>query len=176
MFYLPIAAFLGAFATVAVPRAEDRRHVRRRRRGDAHQLRSVRHRTGHDRITVGDNEVYIDPQRVAFEEGTAARRAFKSLDEIQVGTRRRSRRSRERWQSLDGRASARRTTARRVARREADCGRSFLLFPLTAALIAFGLLFAEGLTTRNWVRMIERTLLGSFLAALFAALAFIPAG
>jgi hypothetical protein len=51
-----------------------------------------------------------------------------------------------------------------------------LLFPLTAMLIALGLLVAEGITTRNWLRMIQRTLLGSFLAGLFALLAFIPAG
>ena len=51
-----------------------------------------------------------------------------------------------------------------------------LFFPLTATLIALAVLLAEGLTTRNWVRMIQRTLVGSFLAMLFSVLAFIPAG
>src|SRR5262249_26799927 len=51
-----------------------------------------------------------------------------------------------------------------------------LLFPLTALLVAFALLVAEGITTRNWIRMLERTMLGSFLASVFALLAFVPAG
>src|SRR5262249_44120905 len=51
-----------------------------------------------------------------------------------------------------------------------------LLFPLTSVLIALGLIVAEGLTTRNWRRMIVRALIGSVLAAIFAFLAFIPAG
>ncbi len=75
-------------------------------------------------------------------------------------------------------AGASRPTRRDVSEGDVDkpVWPLFLLFPLTAALIAFGLLFAEGITTRNWIRMIERSLLGSFLASLFATLAFIPAG
>jgi hypothetical protein len=49
------------------------------------------------------------------------------------------------------------------------------LFPLTAVFIAVAMLVAEGVSSRNWVRMIDRVLIGILLTAIFSFLAFIPA-
>ncbi len=126
-------------------------------------------------ITIGDHAVYVDPERVVLEPGANGEPALASVDDIQVGDRI------EATGLAAGSnlaAAALRPTSRTDSYGELAEPQwpMFVLFPLTAALIAFGLLFAEGLTTRNWIRMIERSLLGSFLAALFACLAFVPAG
>ena len=126
-------------------------------------------------LTIGSETVYVVPGAVRFERGSDGQPAFASVDEI------------DRGESIEvatqveaGHAIA---VAIRPSSRQDAYGSSarpwwplVVLFPLTAALLAFGLLFAEGLTTRNWLRMIERSLLGAFLAGLFATLAFIPAG
>jgi hypothetical protein len=51
-----------------------------------------------------------------------------------------------------------------------------LLFPVTATLIAVFLLIAEGISTRNWNRMLVRTGIGALLTMVFSGLAMIPAG
>jgi hypothetical protein len=51
-----------------------------------------------------------------------------------------------------------------------------VFFPLTAGLVALFIFLADGITSRNWLRLIERGLLGTLLAAVFAFLALIPAG
>ncbi len=126
-------------------------------------------------ITVGDKVAYVDPDRVALERGADSEAALASAHEIQVGDRIEITGLAEQGQLV---AAAIRPTHRADSFGSVDkpMWPLVVLFPLTAALIAFGLLFAEGLTTRNWVRMVERSLLGSFLASLFALLAFIPAG
>jgi hypothetical protein len=50
------------------------------------------------------------------------------------------------------------------------------LFPLTSIFIALFLLVAEGISSRNWGRMIERAFLGTLLAAVFSVVAMIAAG
>lgn len=132
-------------------------------------------RTGVISLTVGSNEVLVDTARVKLENGAAGEPAFASADNLKIGDRI------EVAGLADGQrliAAAIRPTASAEARGQVEhpAWPLVLLFPLTAALIAFGLLFSEGLTTRNWIRMTERSLLGSFLAALFAMLAFLPAG
>lgn len=51
-----------------------------------------------------------------------------------------------------------------------------VLFPVTATLIAVFLLLAEGISTRNWNRMLVRTGIGALLTMVFSGLAMIPAG
>ncbi len=51
-----------------------------------------------------------------------------------------------------------------------------LLFPLTGVAVAFFLLLAEGLSTRNWSRMVSRTIVGSFLALVLSFAGMVPAG
>lgn len=126
-------------------------------------------------LTIGSETVYVAPGGVRFEKGSDGQAAFTSVDEIDRGE------AIEVATRVEGGhvvAVAIRPTARQgtFGSSERPWWPLLVLFPMTAALLAFGLLAAEGLTTRNWLRMIERSLLGAFLAGLFATLALIPAG
>lgn len=125
-------------------------------------------------ITIGAHVVYVDPDRVDLERGAQGQPALESISDIAVGDRIEAVGLAEQGRLVAG---AIRPTSRGGSYGDVgeDAWVAIFLFPLAAALIAFGLLLAEGITTRNWIRMIERSLLGSFLAALFAALAYIPA-
>jgi len=126
-------------------------------------------------LTVGPNEVLVHTTATKLERGAEGQPAFASVDSLKIGDTIEAAGLGEGGRVL---AAAIRPTDRAEPRGKVE--RSLwplaLLFPLTAALIAFGLLFSEGITTRNWLRMTERSLLGGFLAALFALLAFLPAG
>ncbi|HSD90992.1 MAG TPA: FHA domain-containing protein, partial [Kofleriaceae bacterium] len=174
LIYLPLAAFVGSLACwlFLEPKIEDMPVVG----GEVQLINADPFDTGpgmHS-LTIGSNEVYVDPNAVEFEPGTDGQQPFTSFDQIQVGTKIEVAGLPEGSRLV---AAAIRPTDDATPRGSADkpAWPLLIMFPLTAALIAFGLLLAEGLTTRNWVRMIERTLLGSFMAALFATLAFIPA-
>ncbi|MBK7075331.1 MAG: FHA domain-containing protein [Myxococcales bacterium] len=126
-------------------------------------------------LTIGSETVYVVPGGVRFERGSDGQPAFTSVDEIERGDT-----IEVATQAEGGQVVA---VAIRPTSRQDTFGSSdrpwwplVVLFPMTAALLAFGLLFAEGITTRNWLRMIERSLLGAFLAGLFATLAYLPAG
>jgi len=173
--YLPFAATLAAFAAWMVldPKIRDLPGVS----GEILLVNAAPFdgRTGVISLTVGESEVLVDVARVKLETGSAGEPAFASADHLKIGDHI------EATGIANGRrliAAAIRPAARAESRSqfERSSWSSALLFPLTSVLIAFGLLFSEGLTTRNWIRMIERSLLGSFFAALFAALAFVPAG
>jgi hypothetical protein len=174
LFYLPIAAILAAFATwwLLEPHIVDLPVVG----GEVTLVNAdpFDARPGILALTVGSHDVWVDPGDVKFEPGAAGQAAFTSLDQIQVGTRIEATGLAQGSRLI---AAAIRPTDRAepYGDTEKELWALLVLFPLTAALIAFALLFAEGVTTRNWVRMIERTVLGSFLAGLFSALAFIPA-
>jgi hypothetical protein len=51
-----------------------------------------------------------------------------------------------------------------------------LMFLLMAALVAVFLLVAEGISSRNWSRMVSRAMIGTLLSVVFAVVAMIPAG
>jgi hypothetical protein len=172
--YLPVAAVLGALATWMLldPNIHDRPVVR----GEIILVNAEPFvgRPGVISLTIGSYEVVVDTTQVKLENGSAGEPAFASADNLKIGDR----------IEAAGVAEGRRLFAGAIRPTAGDATdgdltgplwASILLFPLTGALIAFGLLFAEGLTTRNWIRMAERSLLGSFLAALFSALAFVPA-
>lgn len=175
MFYLPLAAVLGAFITWALiePHVNERPIV-----GGEIVLVNTEPfdvRRGILALTVGAHEVLVDPTRVKFEPGVHGEPPLTSADDLKTGAR----------IEATGLPYEHRLFA--MAIRPADNPVSHgeverawwplaVMFPLTAALIAFGLLLSEGLTTRNWIRMIERTLLGSFLATLFTVLTYFPAG
>jgi hypothetical protein len=173
--YLPFAAVLAAFVTwmLLEPKITDMPTVS----GEIILVNAEPFdgRQGVVALTVGSNEILVDTARVKLERGAGGEPAFASADGLKIGDRI------EVTGLEDGRrllAAAIRPTASAAARGQVakPVWPLVLLFPLTSALIAFGLLFSEGLTTRNWIRMTERSLLGSFLAALFAGLAFLPAG
>jgi hypothetical protein len=175
MFYLPLAAALGALLAwrLLEPHIRDNPTVG----GEITLINAEPFDTarGVIALTVGPHEVLVDPERVELEPGERGEPAFTSVDQLKVGDR----------VEAVGWPSQRRLYAaaiRPTAIAEAHGGVEqtiwslALLFPLTAALVAIGLLLAEGITTRNWIRMIERTLLGSFLATVFAVIAMFAIG
>jgi len=176
MVYLPLAAMLAALVPWLMLDRSILAHEKPIVRGELILVNAEPFdgRPGMVALTIGSSEVLVEPAAVVLERGVHGEPAIASIDALKVGT----------WVEVTGERvgtrlwglALRPTSSTEPARAEApSTWRLVLLFPLTGALIAFGLLLAEGLTTRNWLRMIERTLLGSFLAALFAALAFIPA-
>jgi len=175
MFYLPVAAVLGALVAwwLIEPHINDRPVVG----GEVMLVNTEPFDAprGFISLTVGTHEVLVDPARVKFDPGVNGEPPLASADDLKVGARIEAAGLPEGRRLL---AAVIRPTASAEPRGDLEGATwaGFLLFPLTAALIAFGLMLSEGLTTRNWVRMIVRTLLGSFLATLFAALAIIPAG
>jgi hypothetical protein len=175
LFYFPVAALLGAFVSWKLldRYIADFPIIR----GDIVLVNAEPFggSPGEISLTVGSNEVLVDTAHVRFERGAAGEPAFDGADALKIGER----------IEVAGLAQGTRLFAGAIRPTheadtqggvEKDVWALFLLFPLTAAMIAFGLLFADGLTTRNWVRMTERTLLGSFLAVAFSVLAFVPAG
>lgn len=175
MFYMPVAAMLGAFIAWRLldPYIIDQSFV-----GGEIALVNTEPfdmPRGVIALTVGAHEVLVVPSRVQFEPGAHGEPPFASADDLKVGARIEATGLPQGHRML---AAAIRPTPDPTSRGAVVRPRwaLALLFPLTAALIAFGLLLSEGITTRNWIRMIERTLLGSFLATLFTLLAFIPAG
>jgi hypothetical protein len=175
MFYLPLSAVIAAIATwlLLEPKIAEMPVVG----GEVLLINSDPFDTGPGItvLTIGSNEVYVKEDALTFEEGEDGQAAFTSLEQIQVGTRVEATGLPE-GPRLVATAIRPGTSSEPFGDTETPQWPLFALFPLTAALIAFSLLLAEGLTTRNWVRMIERSLIGSFLAALFATLAAIPGG
>lgn len=175
MFYLPLAAMVGAFISwrLLEPHIGDYSIVG----GEIALVNSEPFDLprGVLALTVGSHEVLVVPDRVQFERGVHGERPLTSADDLKVGARIEAVGLPEGHRMI---AAVIRPTDDPTPHGEVEHPKwpLFLLFPLTSALIAFGLLLSEGITTRNWIRMIERTLLGSFLAVLFTGLAFIPAG
>jgi hypothetical protein len=130
-------------------------------------------------LTVGAKEVIVLPGQTVLEAGVDGQTPFRDVTEIESGTMLEAA-----GEALDSNrllAFAVRPATRTQARAAGqEIGESiaagFLFFPLTAVLIALALLFAEGLASGNWVRMLERSMLGGLLTVVFSFLAYIPAG
>lgn len=174
LLYLPFAAVLGALVTwmLLEPKITDLPVVS----GEIILVNAEPFGTAPELIslTVGSNEVLVHKTQTKLEPGSDGEPAFTSIDSLKIGDRIEAT-GLERERRLV--AAAIRPTSSTESGGEVDkpLWPLFVLFPLTSALIAFCLLFSEGITTRNWLRMTERSLLGSSLAALFATLAFLPA-
>jgi len=183
LFYLPAAALLGAIATWLLlnPYIADRSRVA----GEVILVNSEPFDAAAVSMTVGSREVFFVPSKVAFERGGRGQAPFPNLEAITPGT------------AIDVSglpmkegennrilAIAVRPATEQDARDveaaavKAQGGKAALIafFPLCATLIAFSLLFAEGVSTRNWRRTLDRCLLGTFLAVVFTFLSFLPAG
>ncbi len=179
LFYYPAAAVLGALLTwlLLEPEIQDVPVI-------AGQVDLVNedpfNAEGYTSITIGDVEVYVDYDAV-FEAGEEGQPAIDSIYDISVGD----------YIEVAGygnlsepnqvvAAFIRPITEERAAEVGARLSDGmmhlYLLFPLTAALIAFFVLFAEGFASRNWARAIPRMLLGALLASVFSVLSLIPAG
>jgi hypothetical protein len=173
LFYLPFAAALGALASwiILEPRVDDFPLVR----GEVVLVNSSPFdlRSGITTITVGSKEIALFPATELLP-GAQGQPAFASLEDIKVGTaveavglgEGENRIMADAIRPSDEAPTAVKHGSLAIA----------LFFPLTGALIALALLLAEGITTRNWGRMIVRSLLGSLLAAIFSLLAMVVAG
>jgi len=130
-------------------------------------------------LTVGDNKVIVFPHLISMEPGADSQPPFKDISEIQPGTYLEA--VGEVWAENEMLAGALRPATATHAGETGDqieSGDSFasvLLFPLTAVFIAVSMLVAEGVSSRNWVRMIDRVMIGVLLKAIFSFLSFIPA-
>lgn len=130
-------------------------------------------------LTVGAKEVVLLRSQTALEPGTDGQEPFRSVEEIEPGTVLEAA-----GEALDSNRllawAVRPATVAQARAAGQEIGESvvagFLFFPLTAVLIALALLFAEGLASGNWVRMLERSMLGGLLTVVFSFLAYIPAG
>lgn len=179
LFYLPAAAVIGALLTwmLLEPNIQDYPVV-------AGQVDLINedpfNAEGYTSITIGHVEVYLDYDAI-FEPGANGEPAIESLYDITVGD----------YIEVAGMEAeggenqiiasfVRPSTAVRAdemgVRMPESGAYLFLLFPLTATLIAFFLLFAEGVASRNWSRAVPRILVGSLLAAVFSVLGLLPGG
>ncbi len=179
LFYLPAAALIGALLTwmILEPEIQDYPVV-------AGQVELINEEPfnaeGYTSLTIGEVEVYVDFETL-FEVGDDGQPAIESLYDIGVGD----------YLEVAGfgdASGANQVVASHIRpATEARAGEVgtrmpgsgmylILLFPLTAALIAFCVLFAEGVASRNWSRAVPRMFLGTLLASIFSTLGLIPGG
>ena len=130
-------------------------------------------------LTIGDNKVIVFPNLISMEPGADSQPPFNDISEVQPGTYLEA--VGEVWAENEMVAGALRPATATHAGDTGDqigSGDNFaglLLFPLTAVFIAVSMLVAEGVSSRNWVRMIDRVMIGVLLTAIFSFLSFIPA-
>ncbi len=130
-------------------------------------------------LTVGDNKVIVFPGMITMEAGVDGQPPFTDINEVQPGTYVEA--VGETWADHEMLAGALRPATASQAMHTGDQIESgfgwsgILLFPVTAVFIAVAMLVAEGVTSRNWVRMIDRVMIGVLLTAIFAFLSFVPA-
>jgi hypothetical protein len=177
LFYLPAAAALGVFAVwlMLEPHISDVSRVG----GEVVMIDTdpFAYPDGITVITVDETQVIV-AEGVRFEAGADGQPAYATLGEIEEGD----------LVEVSGLAgeqdgivalAIRPATEDHANQTGVDISGGMwallLLFPLTATFIALGLLVSEGIASRNWARMIERGLLGSFLAMIFSGLCLIPA-
>ena len=131
-------------------------------------------------LTIGNVEVVVVDQGARFERGASGEPAISGIDAIDVGDI-----VEAAGEPIGSNRmiafSLRSASPRHAAATGSDLAEGggiakFLFFPLTTVLIAFALLLADGMSTRNWVRMAERMGVGLLLTVVFSLLAFIPSG
>jgi len=177
LFYLPLAGFLGALAGWAIiePGLEDYSRVS----GEIVAVHTDVFVLGEDDLTIviEDREVVVNPAMTSLEPGADGQDAFKDLADLRPGTL-----IEAVGEVEENRLNAwaiRPATPERARATGSDLSTNwamFFFFPLIAACIAFALTLAEGLSSRNWLRMLERTGLGVLLASVLSTAAMIPAG
>lgn len=176
MFYLPIAALIGALVTwfLLDKHINDRPMVS----GEINLINTEPFAmpSGFVSLTIGGAEVLLDPSTVHLAPGAHGEPAFASAEQLKVGDRIEASGIADDAHRVIAAAIRPTSDPTNRAHTESSAAALGLLFPLTASLIAFCLLFAEGVSTRNWGRTIVRTLLGALLAAVFALLALVPVG
>jgi len=131
-------------------------------------------------LTVGRCEVHVVPGVTRLEPGADGQRPWPSIDRIEVS---------DTLEAAGEPLGRRGMVALAVRPATPDRARSvgvealdrsdagkLLFLPVTAVLIALALLVAEGVSSRNWVRMTQRVGIGTLLSVVFSFLALVPAG
>ena len=180
LFYCPLAGALAAVLAWAIlePSFEDAPRIA----GEVVLVNRSPFAVARDAIsfTIGSEEIIVLPAHTRMEAGVDGQAALGDPGDVTVGTL-----VEAVGQKVDEHRmiafALRPTDAARAAAVGAEIGpelgwATVLLFPLTAVLIALSLLVAEGIASRNWMRMVERGLLGTLLTTVFACLGFVPAG
>jgi hypothetical protein len=181
MFYLPLAGLLGTLGAwlILEPFLGDNPRLA----GEVALINNDPFDTnGMMTITIGTKEAVVNQNHVFVFPGARGQPLFESLAEIQVGSVIEiagdpNQGTDTRLVALAIRPSTVEDAAevqRQVENEAALAG--IAVFPLTATLLALGLLLAEGVARRNWSRLVERGLTGTTLAALFAFIGLIPGG
>ena len=180
MFYLPLAGLLGALITWALlePHLFDRPCVG----GQVVLVNSEPFDLLKEKgvtITVGAVEVIFLPGKSKLERGAAGQDAFESIDDVSAGTTVEvvgEKLGPKRMVALAIRPATE-EQARETGQQQLDASQILFLalFPVTAGMIVMFLTLFEGLSTRNWWRMAQRTSLATLLGVVFACLAYIPA-
>lgn len=173
LFYLPAAAAIGALVAwmIIEPYFNDLAHVTGQvmlANDDPFVYDGMRS------LTVGDKEVLLNAGTV-YEAGVGGEAAAASATDIVPGD------TIEVVgvpvdQNIILAMAVRPTTAPASVSMPSSEIWGLILFVLTAVSIAFCLLVAEGIASRNWNRMLVRTLWGTILTVVFSVLALIPAG
>ncbi len=188
LFYLPLAGLLGGLICwlILEPYMEDFSRLRAEVtlvNDDPFEYRGLARELGVSRVvvvTLGTKEVLVFPGLTRMEPGAAGEPAFDDVADIRPGT------IIEATGDMADETALFANAVRPVTRdedfvpdTEIVTGMSqfagIALFPIAAVLMAGFLLLAEGISARNWVRMVERVLLGVLLTAVFSVVAFLPA-
>jgi len=127
------------------------------------------------KFTVQNTEALAVAGATRLEDGVDGEPAFESLNHIQIGDRIEVAGAEGDGTRMEAMAirpiSAKRAKAVRKEMEDANMVYAFLLFPMTAVFIVLSLFIMEGLTVRNWSRVLQRSLAGTGIVAGFAILA-----
>jgi hypothetical protein len=180
LFYLPIAAVLGAVAAHAIlePHFNEVQVVG----GEVSMVNTSPFigLPGSIQITVGEADILF-LEETKLEKGADGQEPFGSINEIREGdTIEVAGMANPAMGNLIAAAVRPATSEHAEATgsevKPMSLWAALLFFPLTATLIALGLLIAEGIASRNWGRMVMRSFLGGLLALVFSACSLIVAG
>ncbi len=184
LFYLPLAGLLGALLAWALlePMTNDSPAVGgqvvlvNQEPFDLLKARGVA-------LTVGSSEVIYVPDRTRLERGADGQDAFEGLDDITPGTTLEAKGHKAGPKRLIAVAirPASEARAKKTGEKQLEAGGLLeavldpLWFLTTAALMVLFLTLFEGLSTRNWRRMAQRSALATLLGVIFAGMGYIPA-
>lgn len=130
-------------------------------------------------LTVGEKEVVVTPDGTRMEPGADGQPPFSGIEAIGPGTVLEASGlpvdSERLWAMALRPASREAASAAGQEIPGAFSAAKSLLFPLTGLAVALALLIAEGIATRNWLRMVERAAIGGLLTLVLTFVAGIPA-
>jgi len=179
LFYLPAAGGLAALVVWILlnPVFEDAPHVA----GEILLVNRDPFDVRGTALTIGELEVIVPDGSVRFEPGAGGEPPLGGREDLEAGLVVEVLGAQDR---TVGRNRLMAVAIRRASRERAEAigtdlpalWPKLVLFPLTAILVAVALIVAEGIASRNWMRMVQRSISGAGLTFVFSVLAYIPAG